>query len=264
MAKIPESRGPAGLPDSLRPKGELQVIISYAHRDERLRKELDNHLTALTESGAIKIWHDRKMGPGTDFAMEIDSRVETSDILLLLVSPDYLASHYCYHREMQYAIGRHVAGLSRVIPIILRPCDWHSTPMGKLLALPRDGKPVISWQRRDDAWLDVAKGVRRAVTELSPIGTAPSGVDSVYAESVANWDRWLANTNGLNTDLAKLVRSTWAQEYFGRNPEPAAGISYRGKRAAVNISEWDKRYRQAVKEGRKQAHAKSPGLFDQQ
>jgi hypothetical protein len=263
VAESPDARRQVEHPDPPRPPRELNVIISYAHRDERLRRELDNHLTTLTESGAIRIWHDRKMGPGTDFAVEIDCRVEQSDIMLLLVSPDYLASHYCYHREMQYAIGRHLAGLSRVIPVILRSCDWQDTPMGKLLALPRDGKPVVSWQRRDDAWLDVAKGVKKAVAELSSSGGAAAGsVDTAYGKSVANWDNWLATTNGISLDVAKRIRSTWAQEYFGSHAEATAGVSYRGRRSPLTVTDWDRRYRMAVRDGKKQAHAKSPSLFD--
>jgi hypothetical protein len=86
--------------------------------------------------------------------------------VLLLISPDFMNSDYCYRREMRAALKRHAKGLTRVIPIILRPVDWIRTPIGKLLALPRDGRPVTTWHRRDEALLDVAKGVRRAAEEL--------------------------------------------------------------------------------------------------
>jgi hypothetical protein len=144
----------------------VNVFYSYAHRDERLRGELDKHLSPLRRD-RIAVWHDRQITPGSDFSNEIDRHLATSDIVLLLISPDFLASDYCYCREMKCAIQRHLIGRARVIPVIIRPCDWHSTPFSRLLALPKDGKPVTTWHRRDEAWLYVAKGVRRAVEELS-------------------------------------------------------------------------------------------------
>ncbi len=87
-------------------------------------------------------------------------------LILLLISPDFMDSDYCYRREMRAALKRHAKGQARVIPIILRPVDWRRTPIGRLLALPRDGKPVTTWHRRDEALLDVAKGVRMAAEEV--------------------------------------------------------------------------------------------------
>ena len=145
---------------------KLSVFCSYAHRDEKLRSELEKQLSPLLRGGQIAIWHDRQIVPGTDFDNQIDCKLATSRIILLLVSPDFLNSDYCYRQEMHYAIARHHAGSARVIPIILRPCDWQATPFGHLLALPKDGKPVTSWVRRDEALFDVAKGVRRVVEEL--------------------------------------------------------------------------------------------------
>jgi len=146
--------------------GPLTVFCSYAHRDERLCCELEKQLVPLQRGGQIAIWHDRRITPGADLANEIDCKLATSHIILLLVSPDFLVSDYCYRQEMHYAIARHHAGDARVIPIILRPCDWQATPLGRLLALPKDGKPVTSWVSRDEALFDVARGVRRVVEEL--------------------------------------------------------------------------------------------------
>jgi hypothetical protein len=147
-------------------KRGLHVFISYTHRDEKLKDELDKHLASLKRSKAIKTWNDRKLEAGGSFDSEISRQLETSDIVLLLISPDFLTSDYCYCREMQTAIRRHNNGNAKLIPIILRPTDWHDTPVGHLLALPKDGKPVINWRRRDDALLDVAKGIRKVVDEI--------------------------------------------------------------------------------------------------
>jgi TIR domain len=154
----------------------VNVFLSYAHRDERLREELDKHLSALRRSAVIASWHDRKISPGGDLDHEVDQHLSSSDLVLLLISPDFINSDYCYQREMRAALRRHAKGQARVIPIILRPVDWLRTPIGKLLALPRDGRPVTTWHRRDEALLDVAKGVRRVAEEmgLGKQGTSPA------------------------------------------------------------------------------------------
>jgi TIR domain len=144
----------------------IRVILSYAHHDEKLRDELAKHLAALRRSAVIDIWYDRKIVPGDELDRDILERLQNSDVVLLLISPDFMNSDYCYRREMRIALRRHARGQARVIPIILRPVDWHGTPIGKLSALPKDGRPVTTWRRRDEALLDVAKGVRRAAEEL--------------------------------------------------------------------------------------------------
>jgi len=146
--------------------GRLTVILCYAHRDERLREELDKHLSVLRRGGVIQSWHDRRIIPGSELDPEIDQHLRSCDLILLLISPDFMDSDYCYRREMRAALKRHAKGQARVIPIILRPVDWRRTPIGRLLALPRDGKPVTTWHRRDEALLDVAKGVRMAAEEV--------------------------------------------------------------------------------------------------
>src|SRR6516162_4763084 len=114
------------------PPTAIEVFFSYAHRDEDLRDELAKHLRLLERQGIIGGWHDRRMLPGCEWAGEIDTRVQTAHIILLLVSADFLASDYCYDIEVKQAMARHGAGATRVIPIILRPVDWHSAPFGKI------------------------------------------------------------------------------------------------------------------------------------
>jgi hypothetical protein len=144
-----------------------ELFYSYAHSDERLRKELDKHLAVMKRQGLIKDWHDRKIVPGAEWKNEIDERLNSANVILLLVSADFLASDFCYSIEMERAIERHNAGEALVIPIILRPCDWMDTPFSKLQALPKDAKPVTSWANRDQAFLDVARGIRAAMQSKS-------------------------------------------------------------------------------------------------
>jgi TIR domain-containing protein len=142
------------------------VFFSYSHRDERLRDRLENQLAALKRQGVIETYHDRRIGAGQDVDRAIDAHMDTHDIILLLISPDFIASDYCYDREMKRAMARHEAGKAIVIPVILRPCEWQHTPFGKLIAMPPDGRPVTRWSDRDQAFLEVAKAVREAVKRL--------------------------------------------------------------------------------------------------
>src|SRR6266568_4143119 len=151
------------------PKKALEVFFSYSHKDQDLRDQLETHLSLLKNQGVISSWHDRKIIAGTEWAREIDAHLNTAQIILLLISADFLASTYCYDIEVKRAMERHNAREARVIPIILRPCDWHTAPFGKLQALPTDGKPVDSrsWHNKDEAFYNITKGIRKAVKELS-------------------------------------------------------------------------------------------------
>jgi hypothetical protein len=149
-----------------RPEGRLRVVLSYAHRDERLRQELAKHLSPLRRSALIDLWYDGRIVAGAELHSEIQRHLETADLVLLLISPDFITSDFCYCRELRAALQRHAKGLSRVIPIILRPVDWLTTPIGKLLAVPKDGKPVTKWQHRDDAFLEIATSVRAIAEQI--------------------------------------------------------------------------------------------------
>src|SRR6218665_3352349 len=135
------------------------VFFSYSHKDEGLRDQLETHLALLKNQGLIDAWYDRRIIAGDEVDDAIFSKLETADIILLLVSADFLSSPYCYSREMMRAMERHEAGEARVIPVILRHCVWTGAPFGKLMAAPRDGKPVTAWPDRDEALADVARQV---------------------------------------------------------------------------------------------------------
>jgi TIR domain len=142
------------------------VFFSYSHADEALRDQLEKQLSLLKRQGIIDVWHDRRIGAGEDFADQIDRHIESDDIILLLVSSDFLDSDYCYEKEMMRAMERHHTGEAIVIPVILRACDWHGAPFGKLNASPPDGRPVTQYPDRDQALLEVAKAVRAAAEKL--------------------------------------------------------------------------------------------------
>ena len=166
------------------------IFFSYSHEDELYRDQLEKHLSMLKRQGLIDGWHDRRILAGTDFAQEIDAKLEDANVVLLLVSASFLASDYCYGVEMKRALERHKAGEARVIPVIVRPCDWHSAPFGQLVAAPRDGKAITTWANVDEAYADVARQVREVVERLPAAGRPPpppparSGVDPSSARSI--------------------------------------------------------------------------------
>lgn len=143
-----------------------KAFISYSHKDESLRNELESHLAMLKRSGEIETWHDRRIVAGSAFDSEISEELESSQIILMLISADFLSSNYCYDIEMARAMEKHGDGSAVVIPVILRPCDWHSSPLGKIMATPTDGKPITMFANQDEAFTNVAKDIRRAAEKF--------------------------------------------------------------------------------------------------
>ena len=145
----------------------IDLFCSYSHKDEPLREELDTHLALLRRRGVLNPWHDRRIEPSDEWKQSIDSHLEAADIVLLLISPDFMASDYCYDIEMTRAIARHQSGAARVVPVIARSVDLEGAPFATIQALPKDAKPVTSWSNRDEAWTDVAKGIRKLAEALA-------------------------------------------------------------------------------------------------
>ena len=144
----------------------VKLFFSYSHADEGLRDQLEVHLAGLKHQGQIDTWHDRRISPGDNFENTISAELEDAKIILLLISSDFIASPYCCGIETKRALERHTANEARVIPVVLRPCDWHDLPFGRLLALPTDGKPITRWADIDEAFLNVVQGIKKALAEL--------------------------------------------------------------------------------------------------
>ena len=234
----------------------VKLFCSYSHKDERYLDKLKTCLAGLKRQGLIEEWHDRKILPGQVWAEAIDENLKTSEIILLLVSPDFMYSDFSYEKEMKQALDKHARGEAHVIPIIVRPADWDWAPFGKLQALPKDGKPITTWSNRDRAWLNVVEGIREAVEELTskPGVVEPAGptehtslsqyrqhVQSVWVDGELNkreveWLRELAN------DELRLSPSTATdieREVMGDTKET---VLERQKQAA------EEEYRKAVAE----------------
>ena len=151
---------------SIRPPGTIEVFFSYSKVDKDLRAELEKQLAVLSRSRAITGWYDRTIDPGVEWEPEIMKHLNSARLILLLISPDFLATDYCYEVEMTRAMERHAEGEACVIPVILRDCLWEDAPFATLECLPEKGKPVTSWPNRDEGFVNVARGVKKAVLGL--------------------------------------------------------------------------------------------------
>jgi len=120
----------------------LKIFFSYAREDKDLRDTLAKQLSGLQRQGIITSWYDGEISPGVDWQALIEKYLQHSDIILLLVSPDFVASDYCYSVVMKRAISRHENGEARIIPILLRPTDFKDLPFAKLQYLPVNGRAV--------------------------------------------------------------------------------------------------------------------------
>src|SRR5436305_14610343 len=147
-------------------KKGIEIFVSYAPQDEKLRDELINHLSVWEEQGLIVPWHNRDISAGTDWQREIDTHLKKALVILLLISPDFMASNYRNSTEVKQAMRRHVSGDAQVIPINLRPVSWKDAPFGNLQALPRDAKAITLWPNRDEAFEQVAAQIKVVVEDL--------------------------------------------------------------------------------------------------
>lgn len=149
---MPSSRPPA------------RLFYSYSRRDAKLCEQLEAHLSLLRRQGYISEWHERCVTAGQEWRNQVDHYLEEAEVILLLISADFLTSDYHYDVEVTRAMERHQRGEARVIPILLRPVDLTGAPFAGLPCLPSNGRPVTNWKDLDRAWKDVAIGLRRALT----------------------------------------------------------------------------------------------------
>jgi internalin A len=147
------------------PKG-VTLFISYSHKDETFRAELDAHLKLFQRIGLIEKWDDRLVNPAEEWKAEIDKNLERADIILFLVSADFLNSDFCWKEEMSRALERHESGKARVIPVIIRDTAWQKAKFAKLQVLPKDAKPITQWSDRDAAWRNVAEAIEKVAQEV--------------------------------------------------------------------------------------------------
>ena len=159
--------------------GPVSIFYSYSHKDGDLREQLESHLESLRRSALIKEWHDRKIPAGADWAKMISLHLETSQVILLLLSSDFVRSDYCYEIEAKRAIERHQAGEAQMVPVLLRPVNLKPLPLSAFQMFPTGGVAVSLWPNIDSAFEDISQGVMTIVQELKgSAGTAQVGVSN--------------------------------------------------------------------------------------
>ncbi len=145
----------------------IEVFFSYSCEDKPWRDKLETYLSGLKRQGMITSWHDRQIVAGSEWEEEIDRHMQTADLILLLISPNFVNSKYCYEIELPDAMARHEAGEAYVVPILLRPVvGWQQLPFAKLQVYPSGSKPITEWRPQQKAFVDVAEGIAVAVEQL--------------------------------------------------------------------------------------------------
>lgn len=142
-----------------------RIFVSYCHADKALKEEPLKHLVPLKKLKLIETWTDLEIKAGEEWDKEISKNIEDADIVLLLISIDFINSEYCYDVELNKAISHHQEGRTRVIPVIVRPCMWKHTPFAKFQALPTSAKAVMTWKNQDEALTNVAESVYKVIQE---------------------------------------------------------------------------------------------------
>jgi TIR domain-containing protein len=145
---------------------KINIFSCCSHKDRKLREELECHLEPLKRSKQVVTLNDRMIEPGMERKKTVEEYIDTSDIILLLISSHFIRSRRCYDVETQRALERYRLGKARVIPVILRPVLWEETKIGELQVLPSNGKPVVKWHNRDDAFRDIAQNICNVVETL--------------------------------------------------------------------------------------------------
>ena len=143
-----------------------KVFVSYCHADKQLKDELLKHLEPIRRLRLIDTWNDLEILPGEEWDKAISQNLEDAEIVLLLVSIDFINSKYCYDIELQQAITKHRKGECQIVPIILRPCMWKHTPFAEFQALPTEARAVVTWSNQDEALTDIADGLFRIAKDL--------------------------------------------------------------------------------------------------
>ena len=201
----------------IEPDPPIKIFYCYAQEDRRFRDMVEKHLSTLKRSSWVSSWHDGMINAGEDWAQKIDEQIKAANIILLLISPDFMHSDYWYGIGMKRALERHEANKARVIPIILRPTDWKDAPFAKLSVLPPNAKPLTRWKDRDEFFLEIANGIRKAVREL--------------LRSQKTADQWMEEGSRLihlNRLEDALTAFTYATELA-----PYSAMAYSGKGAVL-------------------------------
>jgi WD40 repeat protein len=230
----------------------LILFYSYADEDEKLCVELEKHLSLLQMQGAILGWHRRKTPAGAKKDAISSTYLSSAQIILLLISADFLASDVAL-KEMQQALEWHKKNHVQVIPLLLRPCDWRLAPFAHLEMLPHNKKAITTWRNRDLAFLEVATSIRSLVMQ-----TLNAGAHQIILPplpfvflSYAREEEDLSLVNRLKDDLQLHGIKGWIDSTLlplGNSDEEELRVAIRNASAVVLVISGQTRRSRAVKE----------------
>jgi len=144
----------------------IQIFVSYSRKDVSFREDLEVHLRLLQRKGAVDVWHDGRIAAGDEWENVLRAELESADIILFLMSPDFLASDFCWSIELKRALERVESGDTMIVPVLVRPCMWKDSPLAHFQVLPRDATAISRQSDTDAAWLEVAESVREAAAHV--------------------------------------------------------------------------------------------------
>lgn len=217
-------------------KKPLRVLYICADEDLPMLTRLDRQLSTLKSNDWIECWHESNIAPGSEKVSTVQMQINAADVILLLISADFMASDWCF-RQTQWALDRYNNGQVVVIPIILRPVDWYTSILGKLRALPKNGQPITTWSNLDNALFDVANGIQIVVKIL---------LKGVYIASVAAESSFVAR---LQHDLEQRGLIVWCSpEGQSAEREEILKQTIRASQIVVFIASPNTKYAKPLKE----------------
>jgi hypothetical protein len=141
----------------------LKIFISYSHKDSDLKKQLDIHLKNLERTLPINVWSDNEILGGQEWNALIFEKLRSSHIILILLSPDFIASDFCYKKEMTEALELHDHKRALIIPIMLRTIKEEGLPFTRIQTLPTKPRYITDWENKDAAFTDVITGMEQSI-----------------------------------------------------------------------------------------------------
>jgi replicative DNA helicase len=196
---------------------QIRVFYSYSHKDEQYREQLEEHLSILRRKGLINEWSDRKITGGQEWRQQIEAELSNADLIILLISPSFIASDFCYTNELARAISRHEIGEARVVPVFVRKGSYDETPFAGIQGFPKNAKPISLWGDQDEAWTDVVDGLKKVIEELNETKHRPilndrmRSIQNALVANVEAIDRLYnepSNIDGAPTGIAELDKVT--------------------------------------------------------
>lgn len=147
----------------------LNLFISYSHTDEEYFEEFKKHLITLKRRNIIQDYDDLKLMPGDSVDDEIMKMLEKADIIAFLISVDFINSEYCYEIELKHALSRLENEEIKILPIVIRQCNWQDSIFKAYLSATKNGKPVSKYTDHDEAWCEVVDNIKRLCTAVNEL-----------------------------------------------------------------------------------------------